>query len=56
MDRKSFGRIGTEDLHYLRISIATDKESLQEALKRISTASQDKKGFSDFFNKKEHLY
>lgn len=56
MDRKSFGRIGTEDLHYLRISIATDKESLQEALKRVSTASQDKKGFSDFFNKKEHLY
>ena len=56
MDRKSFGRIGTEDLHYLRISIATDKESLQEALKRISTASQDKNGFSDFFNKKEHLY
>ena len=29
MDRKSFGRIGTENLHYLRISIATDTESLE---------------------------
>ncbi len=56
MDRKSFGRIGTEKLHYLRLSVATDKESLTEGLNRISAASQDKKGFSQFFEKGEHLY
>jgi bifunctional pyridoxal-dependent enzyme with beta-cystathionase and maltose regulon repressor activities len=56
MDRKSFGRIGAENLHYLRISIATGTESLKEGLKRLSEASQDKKGFELFFNKGIHLY
>ncbi len=56
MDRKSFGRIGTENLHYLRISIATDTKSLKEGVKRISLASQDKKGFNQFFERGEHLY
>jgi hypothetical protein len=56
MDRKSFGRIGAENFDYLRLSIATDTESLKEGLKHISIASQDTKGFSLFFNKKEHLY
>jgi aspartate aminotransferase len=56
MDRKSFGRIGTENLHYLRLSFATDTESLKEGLKRIAVASQDRKGFSHFFEKGEHLY
>ena len=56
MDRKSFGRIGAEDFHYLRLSFATDTDSLKEGLIRISTASQDKKGFSQFFKKREHLY
>ncbi|OGP93407.1 MAG: aspartate aminotransferase [Deltaproteobacteria bacterium RBG_16_48_10] len=56
MDRKSFGRIGTENLHYLRLSIATDIESLKEGVKRIAAASQDKKGFKLFLEKGEHLY
>lgn len=56
LDRKSFGRIGTETLHYLRLSIATDTESLKEGLKRISAASNDLKGFGHFFKKGEHLY
>jgi hypothetical protein len=56
MDRKSFGRIGAENLHYLRLSIATDTESLEEGLRRFSAASQDQKGFSLFFTKGEHLY
>ena len=56
MDRKSFGRISTENLHYLRISIATDTESLKEGVKRIEAASQDKEGFKDFFKQEEHLY
>ena len=56
LDRKSFGRIGTENLHFLRLSIATDTDSLKEGVRRISEASQDKKGFSRFFNKGEHLF
>ena len=56
MDRKSFGRIGTENLHYLRLSIATGTGSLREGLKRISKASQDEEGFKRFFNRREHLY
>jgi len=56
LDRKSFGRIGTEDLHYVRISIATDTESLREGVKRIAAVAQDKGGFQKFFKKGEHLY
>jgi aspartate aminotransferase len=56
MDRKSFGRIGTESLHYLRLSIATGIESLREGLERILKAAQDKEGFKRFFNRREHLY
>jgi aspartate aminotransferase len=56
MDRKSFGRIGAEDFHYLRLSFATDTESLEEGLKRIAKAAQDREGFSQFFEKGEHLY
>lgn len=56
MDRKSFGRVGAEDFHYLRLSFATDTESLREGIKRIALASQDRKGFSKFIEKGEHLY
>jgi aspartate aminotransferase len=56
LDRKSFGRIGIEDLHYLRISIATDTESLKEGVKRVEAASQDTEGFRLFFKRGEHLY
>lgn len=56
MDRKSFGRIGTENLHFLRLSIATDKESLKEGVSRILAASKDQRGFKKFFQKGEHLY
>jgi len=56
MDRKSFGRIGTEALHYLRLSFATDTESLKEGLKRIAMAAEDRKGFTQFFEEGEHLY
>ena len=56
MDRKSFGRVGSENFHYLRLSFATDTESLREGLKRIAVAAQNRKGFSQFFEKGEHLY
>jgi aspartate aminotransferase len=56
LDRKSFGRIGIEGLHFLRLSIATDTDSLKEGVKRFAAASQDKKGFETFFKRGEHLY
>jgi aspartate/methionine/tyrosine aminotransferase len=56
LDRKSFGRIGTEDLHYLRLSIATETESLREGVKRFAAAAQDRKGFSQFLSRGEHLF
>ena len=56
LDRKSFGRIGTEGLHFLRLSVATDIDSLKEGVKRIRAASQDRKGFKQFFEKGDHLY
>ncbi len=56
MDRKSFGRIGAENFHYLRISVATDTESLGEGVKRIGAASQDRQGFELFMRRSEHLY
>jgi aspartate aminotransferase len=56
LDRKSFGRIGTEHLHYLRMSIATDTESLREGLKRFAAAAQDAEGFGRFFKRGDHLF
>lgn len=48
LDRKSFGRLGTENLHYLRLSIATDTGSLREGLTRIAAAAKDRDGFQKY--------
>jgi len=56
LDRKSFGRIGTERLHYLRLSIATDTESLKEGVKRFAAAAQDAVGFNRFFKQGDRLF
>jgi aspartate/methionine/tyrosine aminotransferase len=56
MDRKSFGRIGSENLHFLRLSIATDIDSLRTAVTRIGDAAKDAAGFRRFFEKGENLY
>jgi aspartate/methionine/tyrosine aminotransferase len=56
LDRKSFGRIGTEHLHYLRLSIATDMDSLKEGLTRIGAAAQDVAGFKKFVEAGERLF
>jgi aspartate/methionine/tyrosine aminotransferase len=56
LDRKSFGRIGSEPYHYLRLSIATDTESLQEGLKRMEAAAGDREGFARFCARGEHLF
>ncbi|HSB71859.1 MAG TPA: aminotransferase class I/II-fold pyridoxal phosphate-dependent enzyme [Candidatus Methylomirabilis sp.] len=56
LDRKSFGRIGTENLHYLRLSIATETEALREGMRRFAAAAADRQGFQQFLSRGEHLY
>ena len=56
MDRRSFGRIGAESEHYIRISIATALEDLEEAVERIGVASTDRDGFADFFSEGRYRY
>jgi aspartate/methionine/tyrosine aminotransferase len=55
MDRRSFGAIGSEGKHYLRLSTATDMESLKEGIRRIEAASKDNEGFGKYINTGEYL-
>jgi aspartate aminotransferase len=48
MDRRSFGAIGAEGRHYLRLSVATGLGDLKEALGRIAAAAHDREGFAAF--------
>jgi aspartate/methionine/tyrosine aminotransferase len=48
MDRRSFGSIGSDGQHYLRISIATGLDDLREAMKRLAAAADDRNGFRSF--------
>ncbi len=56
LDRRSFGRIGSDGQHYLRLSIATAMDDLKLGLERIRAAAADKDGFRAFVNKGEHLW
>jgi aspartate/methionine/tyrosine aminotransferase len=49
MDRPSFGTIGSAGRHFLRLSTATDPDSLKEGVRRIEAAAQDNVGFEKFF-------
>jgi aspartate/methionine/tyrosine aminotransferase len=55
MDRRSFGRIGSDGLHYLRLSIATGVEDLKEGLDRMRAAANDRDGFQAFIQEGLHL-
>ena len=55
MDRKSFGQIGTQDMHYLRLSIATGIRDLKLGMERMAVAINDKAGFEKFIAKGEHF-
>jgi len=48
LDRKSFGRIGSDGKHSLRISIATGYDDLHGAVARIESAARDRNGFRRF--------
>jgi len=51
LDRSSFGQIGCENSHYLRLSMASDMETLKEGIGRLADASADVDGFQDFMNR-----
>ena len=51
MDRRSFGAIGTEDQHFLRLSIAADLDTLEEGVSRIAAAADDREGFQQYLEK-----
>jgi aspartate/methionine/tyrosine aminotransferase len=55
MDRRSFGAIGAEGRHYLRISVATGLADLQAAVARIALAASDRAGFAEFVAAREGL-
>jgi aspartate aminotransferase len=56
MDRRSFGSIGSEGEHYVRLSTAASMDVLKEGIRRIGKAVQDKEGFKEFFERGEHFY
>lgn len=56
LDRRSFGAIGTEKMHFLRLSIAADLETLNEGVRRIEAAGDDINGFKRFVETGENLY
>jgi aspartate/methionine/tyrosine aminotransferase len=51
MDRNSFGSIGAEGQHFLRLSIATGMDQLKEGVRRIEEAAGDREGFERFLDK-----
>lgn len=56
LDRKSFGQIGSEGKHFLRISIATGKEELEKGLENIARAAQDRHGFREYMSSSKPLF
>ncbi|MGA7614537.1 MAG: aminotransferase class I/II-fold pyridoxal phosphate-dependent enzyme [Thermoanaerobaculia bacterium] len=56
MDRRSFGRIGTEGMHFLRLSIATGMDDLKEGVARIAKASRDREGFAAFLRDDQRYF
>jgi aspartate aminotransferase len=56
VDRQSFGSIGSEDFHFVRLSTATSMENIKEGTQRINQAAADSDGFKRFIANGEHFY
>ncbi len=56
LDRRSFGHIGSEGQHYLRLSIATGLEELERGVEIVRRASADADGFRRFVAEGQHLW
>jgi aspartate aminotransferase len=55
MDRKSFGEIDADGKHFLRLSTATDLQSIQDGIGLIARAGADREGFETFISEGQHL-
>ena len=55
MDRPSFGHVGAEGQHFLRLSIAAGMEEIKRGVARIAAAVEDREGFGEFLEA-EHLW
>ena len=55
LDRNSFGQIGSNGKHFLRLSIAAENSVLEEGVKRIKAAAGDVSGLNKFLKKRPDL-
>jgi aspartate/methionine/tyrosine aminotransferase len=55
LDRLSFGRIGSEDKHFLRISTASKLSVLKDGVQRLQNAAQDQAGLEKFLRERPDL-
>ena len=53
LHRESFGTRGAEGEHYLRLSIATSLDKLEEGVRRLAAAADDREGFARFMREPE---
>jgi len=56
IDRNSFGSIGAEGRHYLRLSVAAAMDVLEDGIDRIEQATSDRTGFAEFFETESQLW
>ncbi len=55
LDRRSFGKIGAEGKHFLRLSVASELSELEEGVRRIRASSEDARGLRRFLQKRPDL-
>lgn len=55
LDRRSFGSIGSENKHYIRVSIASSSDALNHGLNKLQDASQDFVGLDRFLSQRPDL-
>ena len=55
MDRNSFGQIGADGKHFLRLSIAAEQSVLEKGVIRLKEASEDLSGLEKFLNERPDL-
>ncbi len=50
MDRDSFGAVGAAGQHFLRLSIAAGLDRIEEGVRRMAAALDDREGFAAFLD------
>ena len=55
LDRLSFGRIGTDGKHFLRLSTASELGVLRDGVQRLRDAAQDQTGLEKFLKERPDL-